>query len=544
MDVSNTKKKTTLRRRAATLIAIVLTAALILSGTYAWYTTQDAVNVLRAPGGDRSVLLHDDFTGGPDKRIYVENTGDKADVYVRIKLQEYMDLTSWADRDPEGSDWQTHIPQGDDAHICNFTNPALASYHDNFTWVMGGKAYYVPSPLWETGVMSNPDVEESTEGAIPTPDAAVITMASYKSFTILEKIEFIGWVYDSDGWAYWSQPLAPGNATGLLLASVTPDPPLSDIDYFYAINVILEAVDKSDLAMWIVPSGNNDGFGKPSVKTDALSLAQLATNDAVEMLEMLSGKTVLISKIEVEIQPIKTKYIPDETFNSAGMEIKVTKTDGSHEFITSGFNYNPSGALPMDTTHVTISYGGASVTVPILVHPLVDLHLKAPNTAVNIDGIDWEVVTTQKLDDGRDYVMLMTVSNNSSVSWQSLYDNKMQDYYLGTISQCPTLRESIVVPDIVATSTGNVTSNDFLPSKTLAKDSPNTTWIVLLMDALQAQKITNANGWYPGTSKPWWCFSYDSTGTSYCYSSDGTYKLVSRATTGIGYRPCIWVQIP
>lgn len=98
----NKRKKT-----AATAGAITLVAALILTGTYAWRSiSQEALNenlVLANPGG----RLHDDWNGS-NKRVYVENFTDttydpdnagevienpnQAPIYVRVKLQEYLEL--------------------------------------------------------------------------------------------------------------------------------------------------------------------------------------------------------------------------------------------------------------------------------------------------------------------------------------------------------------------------------------------------------------------------------------------------------------------
>jgi len=353
------------------VLAGVLTAALMLSATYAWYEQITEVNKFRNAGAEKSVVLRDDFDGtGPDKHIFVENTSEKAEVYVRVKLQEYMDLTSWNDRNISGNEWQTHIPSSS-PEVDDFVNPDLERYHKHFVWEMGGSTVYTPAQTGTNGMIniydSNTTKWLSSEKEKPTPDAQVILMSEYKEMTDGQRQVFIGWVYDADGWAYWSQPLAAGEATGLLLQAVNAQDSLDGLDYFYAINVLMEAVDKSDLAMWTTPSGQPDNLGQPSIVDG--KQAELGTSDAVWMLYFISDTE---HRAEHTVQlisgPTKTEYVAGETFNPAGLEIEVTLDDGTDPFIVdSGFSYSPTGPLSVGTTSVTVSYCKATVVIPITV---------------------------------------------------------------------------------------------------------------------------------------------------------------------------------
>ena len=66
-----------------------------------------------------------------------------------------------------------------------------------------------------------------------TLPASVLTMAQW-----LDEGSPVGtyWVIDADGWAYWTKPLMPGEATGLLLDKVTLKSP-PELDYYYGILV-------------------------------------------------------------------------------------------------------------------------------------------------------------------------------------------------------------------------------------------------------------------------------------------------------------------
>ena len=124
---------------------------------------------------------------------------------------------------------------------------------------------------------------EETHTAQETLTASVITMATYNSYPdtseeegVTTKKNFIGWVYDTDGWAYWSQAIEPGTATGLLLDKVE-NATKNGIQFipqkksFYAINVIGEFITADDIGSAKKGDGfYSNGSGLPS--SDALAL--------------------------------------------------------------------------------------------------------------------------------------------------------------------------------------------------------------------------------------------------------------------------------
>lgn len=68
-----------------------------------------------------------------------------------------------------------------------------------------------------------------------TSDATVISMDEWMAMPEEEQIGPY-WVYDVDGWAYWAQPIEPGETTGLLLNGIKPQN-VPDDTYYYAIHV-------------------------------------------------------------------------------------------------------------------------------------------------------------------------------------------------------------------------------------------------------------------------------------------------------------------
>jgi len=312
------------------VLAVVLAIALMLTGTFAYFSNASVVNKFineaneDNDGDTKDVVLHDDFEGGPEKHVYVENTGE-VDLFVRIKLQEYMDLTSATDRDPKDSEWTTHIPHFavDD---CGLENAAFEEFHDHFIWTMGGQKWYLPA-LAGSGVVNDVTVWDSSDpGVEQTLPAVVISMSAYEAMTAQQKASFVGWIYDRDGYAYWSQPLPAGTATGLLLQRVDAVDGLEETDYFYAINVLMEAVDAKDLPMWTRASGNDDGLGKPSVD-DPTTQAPLASTSAAAFLNGL------VSEEDPEVggedpedgkdRPVVPGAIPGLADKALGAEVEI-----------------------------------------------------------------------------------------------------------------------------------------------------------------------------------------------------------------------------
>ena len=100
----------------------------------------------------------------------------------------------------------------------------------------------------------------------------VISMADYLAKSETERKEFVGWVWDTDGWAYWSQAIPAGEATGLLLDSITLNEKPDD-EWYYGINVVGQFATASDVGEFM-KAGNGAIASK-----DALSLLKTAGAD-------------------------------------------------------------------------------------------------------------------------------------------------------------------------------------------------------------------------------------------------------------------------
>lgn len=306
-------------KKVSGVVALVTIMALMLTGTFAWYATSHAENIFTGEKSTEEIppsILHDDFD--PDtgqKEVYVENTGDpESIIYVRLKLNEFLDLK--IKQRPEvidEKDWITHKPikGADNAYHhedCENTNNADKKFHDYFTWYWGSdwstgtevktQKWYLPAAKM-TGEFAEYNkgayVDDTTDystltaaerdalGLKQTPLASISSIDYYLGMSAAEQTAYVGWIYDfNDGWAYWSQPLKGGEATGMLLKSVVTDKEkLKNNDYCYIIDVILDAVDKADLPMWIDHA--------PSIDENITALAEQASAEGQRVLSIIEG---------------------------------------------------------------------------------------------------------------------------------------------------------------------------------------------------------------------------------------------------------------
>ncbi|MDR1538413.1 MAG: hypothetical protein LBU32_10545 [Clostridiales bacterium] len=271
------------RKAMAALTAVALTA-LIITGTFAWTNFNASMkNEWAGKGSQAGGTLHDDFQD-PNKDIYIENWGTKP-ILVRIRLDEYMEVGEKAGLkgDPvantslslvdgkninDKGEWSPHIPKSKDT-----PEIGVDPFDAYWEWDMGGTKWYLPAlksvranadGTANSYVDQNNDAVDSTsvnaDGVLAkqTPDADVITY---------EKWEELGapigdyWVIDTDGWAYYAKPVAPGEATGLLLDSVQLKKKPID-NYYYGINVLAQMATKDGVDAQNNPD-NYTNFGDP-----------------------------------------------------------------------------------------------------------------------------------------------------------------------------------------------------------------------------------------------------------------------------------------
>ena len=268
----------------AAVAAIVIVATMI-GGAFAWSDfSQSKTNKFRGTT-DADVTLHDEFDG-VNKDVFVENSGTST-LYVRVRLDEYMEIGGESFVNTanvkDKSTWMPHTYDAASHLDCEHVD-ALHMFHSYYTWEMSGAernfAEGTPGLVYSKlkDDPANPGkqiVDTNPTGGKPTQAAAKpILMSDYirisvwlagdpaRDETMLSPADLVTWTAytsgcwildnhaDGGGWAYWSRPLAPGTATNLLLDSVNPTTKEPDDDWYYGIDVKLQAVTSNDFAKW------------------------------------------------------------------------------------------------------------------------------------------------------------------------------------------------------------------------------------------------------------------------------------------------------
>lgn len=143
------------------------------------------------------------------------------------------------------------------------------------------------------------------------------------------------WVYDTDGWFYWTAPIAPGTATGLLLDQIQRTETPIDGDWYYELNVVAQFITADDLGSKEEKTGfyNDEKGAAPSdsaltllktigVDVDGSGAAPLALLDAETDRTPVSDEYELRAALEQDgdvilmddIALTSTVFIEDSAF--------------------------------------------------------------------------------------------------------------------------------------------------------------------------------------------------------------------------------------
>ncbi|MDD3360430.1 MAG: Ig-like domain-containing protein [Hespellia sp.] len=408
-------------------VAAACAAAMLMTGTFAWQAVANAVNPFKGTAGVGG-NLHDDFDGSTTKKIYAENTG-KADIYVRVQLSEFLkagagagdtDITALKD-----TDYTLHIPKTSAADCGNQNKDADTLFHgtDYFKWTMGNdqateeksitgtteftgaasqtdRDNLIADALGSATVGNKADTSKSTE-TLAVPATQVLTMAQYKALAAAEKTAYTGWIYDTDGYAYWSKPLAAGASTGYLLNGVTI-PAENTLDYAYAIKATMEYVDKTDLGAWTDGDAIKDG-GNKGQTTDK------ATEDAADMLK---GTTTLITTGQTSALTVGQNANAPAVTDRDGKDVTVTWASSDDGIVSVDEKTGKITGVKAGTATITGTAADGSTTS-------YEVTVTAENQTATITGTAPESVEAGKSVDGPS---VTTTPEGTAVTWTSADD--------------------------------------------------------------------------------------------------------------------------
>lgn len=486
------------KRKAAQAGAVaVLAAAIILAGTFAWSNfTQSRVNTLKELMTP-DVNLHDDFEGGPNKDVYVENSGQK-DIFVRVKMTEYLQTASLgslvlghaADQEdlwvPHNTVHKVEEATTYDPNQCDieasgnqinpqWTNAAGQDFHDFYTWILGGQEggnaegqiYYKPAPEDKRAqvdangnIIQEPQVvsdeltgvegdaaayyaqqleglsgDELTAkmaelGVKQTLTAKVYTMDQWKNgvkadpddenYLLAPYAQGDFWVIDTDGWAYWANPLRGGEATGLLLDKVTRTENKFDSDAEYKINVQLQAVTADDIAEF----GTERGGG--------------ISKDALRMMKVASGTGV----IGVNAEGVETLFVKnaDGTYTPTDPESgEVTDATAKYIFLDDTHSIQDGKALKIgdDLSFTELEWDGtdyANFDAAKGTAPLYNMSKVADDIGAGNYAASYRLTGAQTGVDGKTYLILQAYEKQGEDP-DATYAPAGEPIYLGAVDR-------------------------------------------------------------------------------------------------------------
>ena len=509
------------KKQISAVVAAVLVVVVALTGTYAWRSfSQTALNEA-ASGGNPGGRLHDDFNGS-NKDVYVENFGDTP-IFARVQLREYMETGKDAginkddpDRDAapvltrtdinDTATWTVHTPG--DPH---------ASFHNEYwKWTMGGETVFMPTfnknkdslAADINGTFAGPDgdpatdydryadyveyalgeqktgsavydadadeddegdaaiegvdiaTQEETHTAKATQNATVLSMAEWKAQgSPTGKY----WVYDTDGWAYWAEPIIPGEATGLLLDEIELQKSLTD--WYYAIHVTAQFATADDLGS----KTDSDGFFQDGVTDDAFLLLSKISGNTIVTVTADNGTDSIYQTGTLQFYATvgafgETAVDQNVIWTLSGQTSADTAIDADTGLLTVGADEPIDGVLTITATAAgEAPYTGQRGTVQVKVRQAT-LYEIAPGTTatVSIDGIEWYCLVKDEEENkaliwSEDLVERRQF--NSSTSNNTWRDSTLRTYLNGDWLESTTvLKEKAIETDITTRSQYNAST--------------------------------------------------------------------------------------
>lgn len=206
-------------------------------------------------------------TGGSTVYLPTFNKNkDSLQADVNGTLQGKDGLYPWEAGD-DGTPYSDYVPHSVDNPIpgyeirdadANTVDELFDAQIDVYEYINGDPSVSLAEYIQNKNIRVNGLVDHTPRS---TANASLISMTAW-----LSRIDADGgyiqeqhgnyWVYDTDGWCYYSQPIEPGTATGLLLSGVTQTDAAMQEDYYYAIHIDAQFITADDMGS----EATGDGF--------------------------------------------------------------------------------------------------------------------------------------------------------------------------------------------------------------------------------------------------------------------------------------------
>ena len=426
MSTQNPKGST--KKKAAALLLAVAVMISAVAGTFAYRDySQHKTNEFSDKIAKYDVTLVEDFQEKEDwktsdgeitKEISVKNTGDKNDdrfeeLYVRLQLKEYMDLTPMiVEKTPDlymlstAGDFIVFATEAEaktaypDHVVKNLTDAVgnktgwfvqtkekddNGQYGKKVTtkYEFGAKQFVVGDASMEDArkdvqKIKAHDAETNKECAYPTHEWENVDLtkvlaqpgaAEYIKWNLGSDVMLLSdwndssnakyhtygpfWIIDDratgDGWAYWAEALYPGDSTAKFLESVELIKQPNG-DFYYAIHTEMEAVSLDELFGEFPQWPGAPSDWKESIKTNAPQVI-LDLTGVTTSIKM--GQTVAGPVVTVKPDTLADKTV---TYKSSNPAVASVDADG-----------NVTGKTPGTTTITVTAANGEKATYTVTV---------------------------------------------------------------------------------------------------------------------------------------------------------------------------------
>lgn len=475
----NTGGSSKRRKIVSATLAVAMAATMLLSGTLAYFYRSAITNTFFNTGKD--VVGHDDFVKVKkdsstdyntvyNKDIYMENIGDTP-VFVRVKLTEEFSIDGVTQVSAV-----PHIPTTATESGVTTTDPTVHKtaegsgdeIHTYFTWDMGitsdtSRNYFLSATSEKYNVdegltISDDRVAQDTtqnkyQVEVNAGDATVkrlsvvpvITMTEYQTYDESLKKTFNGWVIDDttkdaadaqdadgNGWAYWSQRLMKGQATGLLLNGVTVSKALDNKSYTYNIHVDFEAVDKDDEGLW----RGTTITGANGEKYEGDAAVEKISKEAAALLD--TAASVVPEQITTEIEEMTEKAAAVKDTSAAAAAVyetaikQVINTNGTVDLSSQFVQDNLRIYKKIAEDIATRKANGDATLNDIVLGVNVDADGKVTSIATEGEkkgkiGAEMDIYVAQYLIDNFDLDDSLTITEEEALAVTNVELNSYQD---------------------------------------------------------------------------------------------------------------------
>ena len=216
----------------------------------------------------------------------------------------------------------------------------------------GVKAYDEEMPIDDADVTEK--ASQLHEAKPITKTATVITMEQWINDYGSQPGDY--WVYDTDGWAYWANPINPGETTGMLLDGINMHK-VPDDNWYYGINVVGQFATEGDFSAF---------------KMDG----QTITDNALDLLAAIAGMEYTVS---ITNKPIDETVYEGETVNYDA----VLKMAGAELDTQPAFTWTVTDAEGNAISGVSIGRTSGNLSIA---NRIIDTATEAVITATTADG--------------------------------------------------------------------------------------------------------------------------------------------------------------